>query len=270
MVLVLALIEHSLSIVNNTPTYIWQRTENVSFSHFLHVYSLKSHAFILSNWDYNIVLGIFIFIVSKIATFTWNFMDLFIMLISTGLAERYKVLNNKMTKSMSENHTVDDWRIFRECYGAMSSLVKKVDNDVSPVVLLSFANNLYFICLQLLNGISPQKDDVLSSIYFFGSFGFLVSRTIAVTLMAARIHDQSKLALPIIYTCPASTYCTETQRLQHQLTTDDIALTGLRFFSITRNFMLAVCKSFQRNKLMFNLLRYCTYTHIINCRMLLY
>lgn len=30
------------------------------------------------------------------------------------------------------------------------------------------------------------------------------------------------------------------QRLQYQLATDEVALTGLRFFSITRNFMLAV------------------------------
>ena len=34
----------------------------------------------------------------------------------------------------------------------------------------------------------------------------------------------------------------QTQRLQQQLTTDDVALTGLRFFSITRNFMLTVSR----------------------------
>lgn len=35
-------------------------------------------------------------------------------------------------------------------------------------------------------------------------------------------------------------FYSQVQRLQCQLATDDIALTGLRFFSITRNFMLAV------------------------------
>lgn len=32
----------------------------------------------------------------------------------------------------------------------------------------------------------------------------------------------------------------QTERLIYLLTTDDIMLTGMRFFSITRNFMLAV------------------------------
>lgn len=35
-------------------------------------------------------------------------------------------------------------------------------------------------------------------------------------------------------------YLLQTERLIYLLTTDDIALTGMRFFSITRNFMLAV------------------------------
>lgn len=107
-----------------------------------------------------------------------------------------------------------------------------------------------------------------------------------VTLLTSRIHDQSKVILPLLYTCSTSTYNVEvnrlnftdvrktthfvklstcrvnnlfnfnflyiyiyiithtvvlqTERLIFLLTTDDIMLTGMRFFSITRNFMLAV------------------------------
>lgn len=54
-----------------------------------------------------------------------------------------------------------------------------------------------------------MKTNLLGTIYFFGSFGFLIGRTIAVTLLAARIHDQSKQALPAIFNCPASYFTIE-------------------------------------------------------------
>ncbi|KAL6444636.1 hypothetical protein ACFW04_002022 [Cataglyphis niger] len=240
-ILFLALFEHSLSIVINTKDYDWSgNTTNSTFQHFLQIYCESSHAFILETLSYNFALGIYIFIVSKLATFTWNFTDVFIMLIATGLAERYKILNKQVTISASEHRTID-WGGIREDYAALSCMVKKVDNFIAPIILLSFANNLYFICLQLLNGLSqPIGNTIISDIYFFGSFLFLIGRTVVVTLLTARINDQSKVALPILYTCSTSIYNTETERLIYQLSTDDISLTGMRFFSITRNFMLAV------------------------------
>lgn len=116
---------------------------------------LRHHFFLYSvfSGQYNIALGLFLFFVSKIATFTWNFTDLFIMLISTALAERYKTLNKNLNTATLDHSNVD-WSEFRKNYACLSTLVKRTDNDVSPIILLSFVNNLYFICLQLLNGLS--------------------------------------------------------------------------------------------------------------------
>ncbi|RLZ02212.1 Gustatory receptor 2 [Cephus cinctus] len=240
IVLLLALIEHLVSIVTNTIGFTYEKTENSTIEHFLHFYSATSHPFILSSLDYNIALGIFLFIISKFATFVWNFTDIFVMLISTGLAEWYKTLNESLISTIGCHKTLSEWQALREYYASLSLLVKQVDTYISPIILLSFANNLYFICLQLLNGLYPTDNGLLSNLYYFGSFVFMVTRTVTVTLLVARINDQSKLALPVLYNCPASTYCMEAQRLQQQLSSDDIALTGLRFFSVTRNFMLAV------------------------------
>ncbi|XP_076665650.1 gustatory receptor for sugar taste 64f isoform X2 [Andrena cerasifolii] len=240
VVVLLALVEHVLSVINNMEGYEWSESTNSTFRNFLRVYSLNSHAFIFDILDYNLVFGLYIFVISKVATFTWNFTDIFIILISTGLAERYKSLNKKLASTVTKNRSRFDWRELREDYAILSSIVKKVDDQISPIIFLSFANNLYFICLQLLNGLSPSESAVISAVYFFGSFAFLIGRTCAVTLFAARIHDNSKNALPYLYNCSASNYGIEAQRLQYQLATDDAVLTGLRFFSITRNFMLAV------------------------------
>ncbi|XP_011502851.1 PREDICTED: gustatory receptor for sugar taste 64f-like [Ceratosolen solmsi marchali] len=238
-ILSLALLEHLLSMVKNVPLADWG---SHSFGDFIFVYTKKSHHFIIQNIDYNFLLGLFIFVVSKIATFTWNFTDLFIMIISTAIAERYKCLNERIIRITPERVTIADWYKFRQSYAILSTLVKKIDNEISGIVLLSFTNNIYFICLQLLNGLSPNNSEnpIMNSIYFFGSFIFLIGRTTAVTLLTARINDQCKVILPVLYNCPSINYCLEAQRLQNQICNDDVALTGHRFFSITRNFMLAV------------------------------
>lgn len=44
-------------------------------------------------------------------------------------------------------------------------------------------------------------------------------------------------------------YHLQTERLIYQLTTDDVALTGMHLFRITRNFMLAV----RKNQVIFNI-----------------
>lgn len=48
----------------------------------------------------------------------------------------------------------EDWRELREYFAVLSSLTKNVDNNICAIVFLSFGNNLYFICLQLLYGLS--------------------------------------------------------------------------------------------------------------------
>ncbi|XP_017879827.1 gustatory receptor 5a for trehalose-like isoform X2 [Ceratina calcarata] len=240
VILVCSFTEHVLSIFNNVEGYDWHGS-NSTFRNFMKIYTLRSHSFLFDTLNYNFAFGIYIFVISKIATFTWNFTDLFIMLVATGLAEKYKSLNKRLAVIVTRHQSLllDQWAELREKYATLSCFVKNVDDHISHIVLLSFANNLYFICVQLLNGLSSWENS-LSAVYFFGSFGFLIGRTCAVTLLTARIYDQSKEALPHLYRCSPSNYCIEVQRLQHQLATDEVTLTGLRFFSITRNFMLAV------------------------------
>lgn len=74
--------------------------------------------------------------------------------VATGLAERYKSLNKKLAVTMTKCQAAFNWRELREDYAILSCIVKKVDDHISPIILLSFANNVYFICLQLLNGLS--------------------------------------------------------------------------------------------------------------------
>ncbi|KAG8034621.1 hypothetical protein G9C98_007697 [Cotesia typhae] len=87
---------------------------------------------------------------------------------------------------------------------------------------------------------SHRMTSLMRTIYLCYSFGFLLSRTTAVSLTAASVHDESLLPAPILYGVHASSYSTEVVRFLTQVTTDNIGLTGMKFFSITRSFVLTV------------------------------
>lgn len=52
------------------------------------------------------------------------------------------------------------------------------------------------------------------AIYFVYSFSYLVLRTMAVSLYAAAIYDQSKQPKAVLYSVPSESYCTEVSFLQ--------------------------------------------------------
>ncbi|XP_044001646.1 gustatory receptor 5a for trehalose-like [Aphidius gifuensis] len=172
--------------------------------------------------------------------YIWNFTDIFIILVSLGLAERYKHLNKFAIASSTFNNHENYWNQLRINYSILSNLVKETDNVLSPLIFLSIGHNFFFICLQLFIGVSDSNESDIVKIYRPFSFVFIVMRTIGVLFSAAKINDHSKNILPIIYQCPRSKYNNETYRLQCQLTSDEIALTGMSFFSITKGFILTV------------------------------
>ncbi|KAF7989890.1 hypothetical protein HCN44_008564 [Aphidius gifuensis] len=200
----------------------------------------QSDIFTLENFDFNLWGNIFLFIVSNYATFIWNFSDLFVMLVATGLAERYKSLNYETINLIEKSHCTIHWSRLRENYCSLSWLVKQTDELISPLILISLGHNLYFSCLQLSYGLSINTNVDLSAVFPFITFAFVLGRTMAVTFLTARIHDHSREALPAVYSCSSSYFTIEIQRLQQQLTSDEISLTGMKFFSITRSFILTI------------------------------
>jgi hypothetical protein len=49
----------------------------------------------------------------------------------------------------------------------------------------------------------------VETVYYFFSFGFLMARTVAVTLYGAWINDESKKPLQILHSVPSEHYCGE-------------------------------------------------------------
>nr|WCC57714.1 gustatory receptor 6 [Papilio dardanus] len=219
-------------------------------SHLLKRYILVSHGFLLQPYDYSVPVAILLIVISTVATILWNFQDLLLVLISLGLASRYRRINsyvanycakNKKETVSKNSSTVEifTWRKIREAYVKQATLVRKVNDTVGALILLSNSCNFYFTCLQLFLGITQGMTDTgLTQMYYLSSFIWLCLRTTLVVLSAADVNVSSKGALPHIFEYPTEDYNLEIERLQYQLSKDYVALSGMGFFFLTKSLLL--------------------------------
>ncbi|KAL4707632.1 hypothetical protein ACJJTC_006982 [Scirpophaga incertulas] len=240
-----AMVEHLLSMLSETGFEI------PAFEIF-HSYIMSSHGFLLTPEYYSLWIGILIFIIAKIATILWNFLDLIIILISMGLTSRYRRLNSYVNRIVKEENAfrkrvavepcvrAQKWRKVREAYARQAALVRMVDHNIGPLVLVSNVNNFYFICIQLFLGLNKSNREAINSYYYFISLGWLMVKACSVMLVAANIHVYSKEAITNLCLCPSAAYNIEVKRLKYQLTNDYVALSGMGYFRLDRHTLLEV------------------------------
>lgn len=88
-----------------------------------------------------------------------------------------------------------------------------------------------------------KKPSSVHTIYFWFSLIFLVGRTLAVSLYSAEINDESKKIVEVIRVAPKESWCVELKRFYDEVTYDIVALTGMKFFYLTKRLVLSVIKS---------------------------
>ncbi|XP_076645882.1 gustatory receptor for sugar taste 64f isoform X2 [Halictus rubicundus] len=238
IVMILALVEHGFSILHGFN----KAQECANFqgsSDVVGVYFESQFPQVFSKISYSLWMGIIVDLINILSTFSWNFVDLFLILISIALVEQFRQLNNRLYSIKGKAMPEWWWAEARSDYNHLASLTRQLDSHISIMVLLSFATDLYFICIQLLFSFNPMRG-IVEKIYFGFSFGFLLARTTLVSLYAASIHDESLLPAPILYSVSGSSFSTEVMRFLTQVTTDSICLTGMKFFSVTRGLVLTV------------------------------
>ncbi|XP_021936077.1 gustatory receptor for sugar taste 64f-like isoform X2 [Zootermopsis nevadensis] len=202
-------------------------------------YMLRSHHHLFTYLGYSHACAVFASVAAALATFSWNFMDLFIAVTSIALTDRFRLLNRNLQAFRGKRMSAEFWKQTRERYTSLMYLTDTLNLGVSHVVLLSFGSNLYFICLQLFNSLNPLKN-WYERVYFYWSFGFLLLRTATVSLSVAGINDESRLPRVLMYALPSDSYNDEVSRFQQLVTTCHVALTGLSFFSVTRTMLLTM------------------------------
>ncbi|KAF5283940.1 hypothetical protein FQR65_LT13701, partial [Abscondita terminalis] len=183
--------------------------------------------------------GFLLWIVNVMCTITWNYMDLFIILISVAVAQKFRAVNHQLRLGIaSKSKDYLFWSKLRENYLAVTKLCQTVDDAVSDIIFISFFNNLFVILVQLFNSLKPRSDGIFGRIYFIYSFVFLISRTMAVLLYASSVSEESRDAANVLMSTPSEMYNIVIEKLLYKIQVDPPTLTGKRFFNVTRALIL--------------------------------
>ncbi|XP_016662919.1 gustatory receptor for sugar taste 64e-like isoform X2 [Acyrthosiphon pisum] len=232
IIMLLSIIEHLASILTGVLKAIHCSPDGLDI---FRLYILTSLETVFTFIDYSFVVAIILKFFNCLYSFAWNFMDLLIIVLACALTDKFKQLNQKLDSVLPSMY----WRKSRETYNVLASLTHDFDEFLSPLILLSFGHNLYFICLQLLNSLKPMHSS-WEALCFAFLFTYLVGRTCVVSLYVASINDQSKKPKTVLFSVPAECYGVEVERFLMQVTADELSFTGCNFFSVTRTFMLTV------------------------------
>ncbi|XP_018783856.1 PREDICTED: gustatory receptor for sugar taste 64a [Bactrocera latifrons] len=202
-------------------------------------YTYKNYDYVYELFPNTTLVGSLILVVNFVCTFVWNYMDLFIMMVGKGIAYRFEQMkmriNNLLNKEVPESIFME----IRDHYVKLLELLEYVDEDLSGIILLSCANNLYFVCYQLLNIFNKLRWPI-NYVYFWFSLLFLIGRTAFVFLTAASINDEAKDALGVLRRVSAKTWCVEVERLIFQMATTTVALSGKKFYFLTRRLLFGM------------------------------
>ncbi|CAG5036470.1 unnamed protein product [Parnassius apollo] len=147
IVLTLALVEHILSDLAGFAAVIDCQPHKNAYEAFV----TQSFPWVYVFLPYNHFVGFLSQLVNIQSTFTWSFADLFIICISFYLISRLEQVNLKIVTARGKNMSPYFWRSVREDYCRAASLVRRIDDVIGALIFISFANNLFFICLQLYN-----------------------------------------------------------------------------------------------------------------------
>ncbi|XP_053601826.1 gustatory receptor for sugar taste 64e-like [Plodia interpunctella] len=250
-ILTLALVEHLLSDLSSGAAII--DCDNKGYEGFI----TSSFPWIFSVLPYNDVFGFIAQLINLQCAFNWNFADVFVICISLYLTSRLDQVNRRVEAIKGKHVPPLVWRTIREDYCRITRLVRRVDDAIGEIIFMSFTNNLFFICLQLLHMLSegvrsatpschPDEPDrrplqgYEHAIYFVFSFIFLVTRSLGVSLMASRVHTASKKPAFSLYDVPSEAYCVEIQRFLNQIHGEIVALSGMNFFNVKRGIVLTI------------------------------
>ncbi|XP_053691099.1 gustatory receptor for sugar taste 64f-like [Sabethes cyaneus] len=236
--LTMSLSEHLLSII----AAVYYTPNCPAIPDPLDKYFQTNFLFIFHYFHYYKISGFLVKFINGISTFVWSYIDLFVVVISIGLSHTFERINEYLMKHKREKMTEQFWAEQRQNYRNICDLVQHVDDTISIITMLSISNNLFYICVSVLNSMNSHPS-VVHMLYFWVGLSFLISRTLAVTMYSAQVNDESKRPIEVLRTIPRDGWCLEAKRFAEEVVNDTVALTGMKFFNMTRKLVLKVTGS---------------------------
>uniref|UniRef100_A0A1I8P582 Uncharacterized protein n=1 Tax=Stomoxys calcitrans TaxID=35570 RepID=A0A1I8P582_STOCA len=194
---------------------------------------------VFTYFPYHLVVAVCGFFLNIGFTFTWNFMDFFIMAISLALTTRFQQFAQRI-EFLSGCYIPDPlWNQIRRHHIMLSEFMETINKHLSTLVFMSSLNNMYFICNILLNIFTKLRYPI-NYAYFWLSLIFLLMRTTFVFMFASKIYEASLKPLNTLYLVPSGCWTEEVQRFRAQILNESIGLTGKHFYTLTRQGLFGV------------------------------
>ncbi|KAH8240014.1 hypothetical protein KR032_010316 [Drosophila birchii] len=244
-------VDHALYYISGYVSFsmhIWNCQTNHSHVPFTS-YLEKEFSDVLFLLPFNIFSMCYGFWLNFAFTFLWNFMDIFIVITSIGLAQRFQQFSDRVL-GLAGRYVPDAlWCDIRRDHIRLCELTSLVDASMSSIVFVSCANNVYVICNQAL-AIFTKLRHPINYVYFWYSLFFLMARTSLVFMTASKIRDASLLPLKSVYLVPSDRWTQEVQRFAKQLTSEFLGLSGYRLFYLTRRSLFGMLATLVTYELM--------------------
>lgn len=98
-VIILALLEHLLFLANEAfNKYVDVKLKDIQVDKPIEYFLNQQFGFIYANLPFSVPLGLFNEIMNMNFTFGWNYMELFVTMISLGLSTRFHQINKRIAK----------------------------------------------------------------------------------------------------------------------------------------------------------------------------
>uniref|UniRef100_A0A6P7H624 Gustatory receptor for sugar taste 61a-like n=1 Tax=Diabrotica virgifera virgifera TaxID=50390 RepID=A0A6P7H624_DIAVI len=97
------------------------------------------------------------------------------------------------------------WKDVRDDYTKICAMCFKSSSFFNDIILFTYACNLLFILIQLFVSLR-RREQVIELLYFFGSFVFVVTRTVMVSIYGGWLYESARAALPMLNAVPCDLY----------------------------------------------------------------
>ncbi|KXJ80495.1 hypothetical protein RP20_CCG024475 [Aedes albopictus] len=186
-------------------------------------------------------LGSILFVewINRCLRYTWTYLDLFIIAFSYAAQFRYTQIYQRLVSVEGTLYPATFWREIRTDYVAVSQLVAFLDEQFGHLILLSCANDMYFIATQLFNGFQ-RRPAFMTMVYFWYSLALLIFRTLCMLYIGSGVHVASMSPLNILRNVPSKYWGLDLQRLTDDVASGENTLSGKKFFYLKRQIILAV------------------------------